>query len=284
MLAKSIRTFAGRYSDSAITAVSPRPNRRPSEQTRSALERLNVNYLELNLESPVPEYGPSFKVFALAEVVQCSGCPILIQIDSDTLFCSEPELQLADSVAAARPIDLKGMCSTGVDDPMEIIWQQLARVADISLADFPTVEATVSQLQVRASYNGGLLVVRRQSGIYQLTAHLFSKIVEADIRPYRGTSMMIPSGAGWVTRSEFWGTAQVAFSLAVAKLRQRVSILSPDHNIPLHLNVTAPTRPRHLHYHGVFSLPGIACSISASQLIQRCSVDFQRWLSDQLPI
>lgn len=285
-LAKSIRAFSGRYLDSLITAVSPRSKHRPSVNIRKTLDRLNVNYVELDLESPVPEYGPSFKVLALAKIEQCSGPPILIQIDSDTLFCAELDFLLGDSVAAARPVDVKGMCSSGVDDPLETIWQQLARVAGISLADFPRVETTMSKQEVRASYNGGLLVVRRPFGVYQLAARLFWKIIDADIRPFRGRNAAFASGTGLVTgtASEFWGTTQVAFSLAMAKLERTVSILSPDHNIPLHFDVAAPSCPRHLHYHSVLSLPETARSQLASQVIQACSVDFQRWLSDQLPI
>ena len=285
-LATSIRTFSGRYVDAVITAVSPRSNHRPSANVRGALECLNVNYLELNLESPVPEYGPSFKVLALAEIEKCSGPPILIQIDSDTLFCAEPDFLLGDAMAAARPVDVKGMCSSGHDDAMEPIWQQLASIADISLEDFPIVETTVSKQQVRASYNGGLLVVRRSFQIYQLTAHLFSKIVIADLRPFRGRASEIASGTGLVTgtASEFWGTTQVAFSLAMAKLGRTVRILSPDHNIPLHLDVTSPSCPRHLHYHNMFSSSETARIQSALRVTQLCSLDFQRWLSDQLPI
>ena len=286
-LAKSIRTFAGRYSNSVITVVSPRPDRRPATNAVRTLERLNANYLELDIQSPIPEYGPSFKALALAEIERRSGPAILIQIDSDTLFCAEPDFLLGDSLAAARPVDHKGMCSSGLDDPMEAIWQRLASVTDISLEDFPRVETAASKQQVRASYNGGLLVVRRPFGIYQLAADLFRNIIAADIRPFRGASRAVPSGTGLVTgiASEFWGTTQVAFSLAMAKLGRTVSILSPDHNIPLHLDdVMMPSRPRHLHYHGVFSLPEAAWSRSASRIILLCSLDFQGWLRDQLPI
>lgn len=284
-LAKSIRNFAGHYSGSVITAVSPRPNRRPSSKTATALEDLNVHYLEFNLESPVPEYGPSFKVLALAEIAQRAGPPILIQIDSDTLFCAEPELSLDGCTAAARPVDVKGMCSSGRDDPLEILWHQLASIADISLAHFPNVETTLGGRRVRASYNGGLLVVRRQSGLYQLTADLFRQIIDADIRPNRGNSTPIVSGAGLMIgrACEFWGTTQVAFSLAVAKLGQTVCILSPEHNIPLHLKVAVPSRPRHLHYHAVFRLPADSRT-AAARTIERCSADFRQWLSVELPI
>ena len=285
-LVNSIRIFSGAYRGSEITAVSPRPNRRPSTQARRALERLNVNYLELNIESPIPEYGPSFKVLALAEVEKNPGPPILIQIDSDTLFCAEPDFLIGDAAAAARPVDVKGMCSSGQDDPLEPIWQQLAGIAEITLEDFPTVETTVTKQRVRASYNGGLLVVRRPFSIYQFAADLFWKIIIADIRPFRDRGSRIPAGTGPVTgiASEFWGTTQVAFSLAMAKFGRAVHILSSDHNIPLHLDVTSPSCPRHLHYHSIFRLPETPPSRSASQIIQLCSVEFQRWLSNQLPL
>ena len=285
-LVNSMRRFSGRYSASDVTVVSPRPGRRPAAETIRALERLNVNYLELKLQSPVPDYGPSFRVLALAEVARRAGPPILVQLDSDTLFCAEPQLAMGSGCAAARPVDVKGMCSEGPDDPLESVWKHLERVSGVPLADLPTVETTVSKLRVRASYNAGLFVVKRDSELYQLTAELFLKILNADVRPYRGTGMKVSSGAGIVNEngSEFWGTSQVAFSLAVAKLGGSVKILSPDHNIPLHMDFAAPENPRHLHYHGVFGEPKSARRVFGSEVLKRCDADFRHWLTAQLPL
>src|SRR5712691_9380109 len=78
LLCQSIRQFAGAYSKSAITVISPRRNSRPCRETYKRFAGLNVEYLELNLESPCPTYGTSFRVLAAACVEQRARAPILI--------------------------------------------------------------------------------------------------------------------------------------------------------------------------------------------------------------
>src|ERR1700692_1497697 len=60
LLCHSIRQFAGVYSSAAIVVVSPRSDCRPSRATVKQLEQLGAAYLELELQSLCPSYGPSF--------------------------------------------------------------------------------------------------------------------------------------------------------------------------------------------------------------------------------
>src|SRR5580704_4437151 len=116
LLCESIRRFGGVLASSAITVVSPRKSRRPSRDTLRELDRLQVEYLALNIDSACSDYGPSFKLHAVAHVASRSGPPIVVQIDSDTLFVAEPILLLTAGSASARPVDVKGMCTTGSED------------------------------------------------------------------------------------------------------------------------------------------------------------------------
>src|SRR5260370_20328782 len=70
LLCQSIRKFAGAWSKSPITVISPRRNCRPCTETSRKLARLDVEDLELRLPSPCPGYGPSFRVLAAARIEQ----------------------------------------------------------------------------------------------------------------------------------------------------------------------------------------------------------------------
>ena len=49
----------------------------------------------------------------------------LVQLDSDAIFVAQPELNLGEASAAARPVDHKGMCTTGAGDPFGVDFSHL---------------------------------------------------------------------------------------------------------------------------------------------------------------
>jgi hypothetical protein len=258
LLCESIRQWCGRYASAPITVISPRRDRRPSSRSRQRFAELGAQYSELALESPTPQYGPSFRVLALASRSRQPGPRILVQLDSDTIFLDEPDLELGSHDAAARPVDLVGMCSTGAGDPREKLWQDMCRANGVELGALPYVHTTVGHRRVRASYNSGLFIASR--GAYSLVEECFRNIVAADLRPFRGALEGMPTGAEFVTAQglEMWGTSQAAISIASAKAGISIRVLDAAHNVPLHLLDSldaVPARIVHLHYHWLFDNP-----------------------------
>lgn len=289
LLCESIRTFAGAYASSLITVVSPRSNRRPSLATRQRLDKLDVEYLELDIETPRPEYGPSFRVHAAAHVEGRAGPPILVQVDSDTLFLGEPDFALDGIDLAARPVDLKGMCTAGADDPCDAYWRHLCTLTGVNYEEVPLLTTTVDQHQVRASYNAGLVAVRRGSGLFSKTEQMFVRIVQSEHGSHVKPADPVRIGSGYISPHGFayWGTSQAAISLACTASRACVRILPISHNVPLHyFNDCAaqhPIPPVHVHYHWL----GIASECSRNPLLDgrialpRRTLD---WLRRRLPL
>jgi glycosyltransferase involved in cell wall biosynthesis len=285
LLCESIRKFCGRYASAPVTVISPRADRRPSRRTQRRFAELGARYIELSLDSPTPEYGPSFRVLALSWRARRLGPSVLVQLDSDTIFLDEPDLDLGDYRAAARPVDMIGMCSTGPNDPREALWETMCRANDVSLNAMPSVRTTVEGRTVRASYNGGLIVARRDA--YVEFEQCFHKIVAADVRPYRGAAMEMRTGAAIVSPKgfEMWGTSQAAISIALTKTQSAVRILDSSHNIPLHMFDSLdplPSRIVHLHYHWIFaddSQPNPA--LDGRLPLTSCQRD---WLRQRLPL
>jgi len=284
LLCESIRRFAGPHADAMLTVISPRSARRPSAATIARLLQLGAAYVPLELDSPTPEYGPSYRTLALGWRARQNGPDVLVQLDSDTLFLDAPDLALNDHIAMARPVDVKGMCSGGPGDRFEPVWLRMCAVCDVDIDRLGYVRSTVDKRKVRASFNAGLVVARRF--VFELIAEFFSRIAAAGIRPFLGQASVMRTGSGQVSPAghEMWGTTQAAISLAVARLGSTVRNLAPDDNIPLHLwhrLDPLPERVAHLHYHWLFADAG-ACAAALAGLPLR--PEQAAWLRSRLPL
>ncbi|MEI9417594.1 sulfotransferase family protein [Mesorhizobium sp. Cs1321R2N1] len=288
LLCESLRCFAGAYSRCPITVVSPRSSRRPSLSTLHQLKRLNVEYLPIEIESCCPHYGPSYRVHALAHVERRPGPPIIIQIDSDTIFIAEPDFSLGTNSAAARPVDVKGMCTTGSGDPFDDYWRKACALVSVDYEHLPVVQTTVHGQAVRASYNGGLFVAKRSHGLFQRAEDILERLVAADMKSWPdGPIINTGTGALDGEATAFWGTSQAALSLAAVAGNHPVRTLPATHNFPLnHLAaLAAPDTARlvHVHYHGLFS----AGSAGANPVLDgtlELPAGISEWLAARLPL
>jgi hypothetical protein len=288
LLCESIRLFGGSLAGSKITVVSPRGTRRPSPTTLRGLDKLDVEYLPIEIDSRCPEYGTSFRVHAAAHIERRSGPAIVVQLDSDTLFVREPILLAKDRPAAARPVDTKGMCTTGPGDEFDPYWRDLCSVAGVDYERIPVLDTTIERLAVKASYNGGLVAARRADALFQHTEEIFDRLVAADLRPWRDRGHLVKSGAGMVseTGSAYWGTSQAALSLAAVNNGQAVDLLPSSYNYPLHLMDRASVidlPPVHIHYHWLASDPDFS---PTAMLDPRLGLPrpVRAWLLSRLPL
>jgi hypothetical protein len=260
LLFDSIRRYAGRLSRCPLYALSPRAGHAISCRARERLDELEVHFSDLILNTEAPEYGSANRVAAAAHVEETRAHAILVVLDSDTLFLREPaELLLPPDVdVAVRPVDVKGISTAGPDDPGDAYWLELCRCSGVAYDVLPWSESFVDRQRIKANYNGGLVVVRRELGVLRKWADIFFKSIRAGVRPHRFESSF-RSGAGWVApgAARLWGTNQAALSLAIWSSSRRVRELPPTYNYPLHLHdsvdedVAASCLPRlaHVHYH-----------------------------------
>ncbi|MEY4722220.1 MAG: hypothetical protein RIQ46_1945 [Pseudomonadota bacterium] len=282
LLCESIRAFAGRHAKAAIVAVSPRPCRRPARGTLERLAALGVDCRLLDLASLVPHYGTSWRVAAAAHIARETGPDILVQLDSDTVFTGEPDLDLGDALALARPVDEAGMCSAGPHDPRDAHWQAMCKACGVDAEALGWVRATTTGQRLRASYNGGFIAARRDYFI--AVEQVFARIAAAGLasRPdhrrteQTGAGDVPPEGYAW------WGTAQAALSIAAVLLGGRVRELDARHNVPLHLEGPVPEGAVHLHYHWLFGdADGVARVLSPGLCLGE---DRRQWLAARLPL
>jgi hypothetical protein len=258
LLIESIRTFAGAHKDAEIIAISPRRNGVDS-MTRRRLDDLDTRYVDLPLNQVCPEYGSANRIYGAAWAAQNSSASTLIVLDSDTIFFGEPELLGPELDVLARPVDVRHTTSTGPGDPNECYLASLCELAGTTVDVIPFTETTMDRCRVRAAYNGGYLVVRRESGILELAADVFTRSVSKGLRPRKGVESQVFASTGWVGRaaSEYWGSNQVATSVAIWCMTQRVKELGRRYNVALHILAQQEAladewigvNPLHVHYH-----------------------------------
>lgn len=292
LLCRSIRRFTGRHRRARIVAIAPRPGLGVGPETRRQLDELEVGYVETPLNTRCPEYGSANRVMAAAWAEPRVDSTWIVVLDSDTVFFTEPELPAGADVAV-RPVDSKGMTSAGPDDPFDEYWRRLAALHGVPLEVLPFVPTTDGDHLVRASYNGGLIVVRRDAGILQAWAELFERSIQDGLKPWQGSGLNVFASTGYVgeAASEYWGSNQAALALAIWGRTRRVHHYPEAYNVPLHLLAARPElmeRPRdrppvHVHYHWLFRDPHVQ---SAFEVLRRIGAGGEQlaWLEARLPL
>jgi hypothetical protein len=263
LLFESIRRYAGCFRDCSIYALSPRTGYEISGAARKRLDELGVNHCDRVLNTECTEYGSANRVAAAAHIEATHPHEFLVILDSDTLFIGEPTEMIlpADVDAAVRPVDLKGISTSGAGDPFDAYWRALCECSDTDYDEIPWGESFVDRQRIKSNYNGGLVVVRGGLGILRRWSDCFFKSIRQGLRP-QAVNPPFLAGAGWVEPPvvKLWGSNQAALSLAIWRSTRRVRELPPTYNYPLHLHhqiapdLVKSAFPRlvHIHYHWLF--------------------------------
>lgn len=263
LLCESIRAFAGRYSDSAIVAVSPRPDLAVGERTRARLAELSVRYVVEPLNLTGSPYGTVNRVVSGSWAERRLESEFVVVLDSDTMFLGEPCFDMA--AVGVRPVDKKGSATSGEGDPQDVYWQAMCGLAGISPDHLPTLTTSIDRVPIRASYNGGFTIVRRGCGILAKAEAVFMDAVRADLRSLAGRNLNVHASTGLVgaEASEWWGSSQAALAVAIWSSTADVRVYDDRYNIPLHLMQDSArswfsdprSRPILVHYHHLCERP-----------------------------
>jgi hypothetical protein len=289
LLCESIRTFGGRYRDAPILAVSPRPHLALGSEARERLEALGVTYVVEPLNETGSPYGTINRIVAGAWAETSSERPYLVLLDTDTLFVGEPDFVRAD--AGVRPVDVKGSASSGSGDPLDAYWERICGFGGIDLSRLLTISTTIDKVLIRASYNGGFTVVRRDLGILQRTREIFFASLDEDLRPLAGRELNVVASTGSVglEASEWWGSSQAALSVAIWSRTSDVHTYDERYNIPLN-NLTGRGsswlmrrgfQPILLHYHHLAE-PQYQEQLRQALTRAGCSSSVLEWIEKRL--
>ncbi|MDP8217619.1 MAG: hypothetical protein P9M03_02710 [Candidatus Theseobacter exili] len=263
LLYRSIRKFGGRFSSCPIYAYSPRPNLEISNEARQIMKELGVIHVEKHLSQCIDYYPQANRAFVMADLERRLDNKFLVIVDNDTVFVDEPaQLELKDGVdVAACPVDVKGICTTGLDDESDWYWQELCTLCNVDYNLIPFHETSVDRTRIKACYNGGLIVFRRNKGICNLWEKFMVLALGKNLFPRKNISS-IKTGTGVLDSkgAQAFNTAQTTLALAIWFSTQEVKLLELGYNYPLHLynSLTqeyidmVKERLVHIHYHWLF--------------------------------
>ena len=271
LLFESIRRYAGRLNNCSLYALSPRAGHPISIAARGRLNDLGARYIDTVLNTECPEYGSANRVAAAAHIEDTCPHDILVILDSDTLFLREPsEFLLPPEIdVAVRPVDVKGISTTGPEDSFNTYWHDLCGCCGVDYDEIPWSESFIDRRRIKANYNGGLIVARGGLGIMRRWADYFFKSIRQGVRPH-SSGPSFRAGAGWVEAEvgKLWGSNQAALSLAIWNTTRRVRELPPTYNYPLHLHdqidpvLARAVFPRlvHVHYHWLLAADALTAN------------------------
>lgn len=229
LMAASFRRFTGKFKDAPLYSFQVRENWDVSRETVIKLEALGVKHQKIVLNKDYPNYPLANKPLLCAYAEETIDADILIFLDSDLIFFSEPQefLLPPEYDVGIRPEHHKMIGSSGVSDPNEEYWMRLYKIAGVKdLSRFMTT--TVDQQYIRSFWNSGLVAVRRKLGIFSAWKQNIEQLLEV------GTSIT----------KENWYYEQSALSATICAATENVFQFSPGYNYPIHSHNNMPEKER----------------------------------------
>lgn len=271
LLFRSIRKFAGKYSDAPIYSFQPRVGPALKKETLKAFDKLGVIHSTKILNIRHHTYPIGNKIYVCAHAEKNLSEDVLVFMDSDTVFLGEPgDLDLPDGVAVAvRPSDNKNRGSSGPGDHMEAFWQKAYEITGAPPGQF--VETVISKERLRAYWNAGLIAARRDQGVFGRWREDFLKLSK---------SRKIYSKKNIID--------QVSLAMTLSRIPEKVRILDYHYNysLPKRIHMSPPMSEADLdtlvqiHYHRWFNRPGFL-KLLEPQL--NTETEAFIWLERQLP-
>ena len=168
ILAESIRTFAGTYSDAPIWIYLPQSlvDADPSIHARATAQTAEIKISDAPEASLRFYYARKTFAAAAAETEADGKTALLVWMDEDTVVLTEPtELLLPESAAFGyRPV-MHNRSGSLYSKPPDEFWSRLYEVLNVpEEALFPMVTPADRQT-IRPYFNAGLLVVRPERGL-----------------------------------------------------------------------------------------------------------------------
>ncbi len=277
LLARSIRRWAGAYAEAQIHAFRLRAGAALAPETYAALSELDVTVHEEVLNRDHHDYVHANTTYAMVWAEDHLDAEVIVWADSDKVFLSEPaDFDLASEMIAAGTAPYyhgraRGPKSAGPGDPFDPYWQRLYELAGVT--EEPYMTALIDGRRLRAFWNGGLIVFRREARLAHEWLELLARLLETGHVPDYGILHVDQ------------------LSLAAVLARRPATVCELDrrynHNLALRALLPEPERSLELadlvsvHYHSWFNRERFLEDMRPPLAPDS---DRYRWLSQYLPL
>jgi hypothetical protein len=278
LLCETIRLRGGRFARIPIYSFAPRRGAAIGERTRRRFGELDVIHIEGPFNTVLPAFGVGNKAYIAAWAEASLPHERFVILDSDTMVLSEPaEFDLPSGADIALTLEPLKVAGTDDHDDNTAMWDAYEEHLGVD-GPHRYVRTLVHGERIRAYYNGGCVIFRRELGLMApwleaMERLCFSGLVPGDVR------------------AQF--TDQISMAITIRKLGIDPHVLPRGYNyqIPWHHELTPEARVSSLdevviaHYHDLLEQPtrrnpltlvkGLALGArdeEIGELIHRCGV------------
>ena len=273
-LVESLRRFGGIFQSIPIVAVTPRFGPPLSRRTLLVLDSLNARHVRFRARNSYSWNGFLNKPLALAHIEQSLTTESICWLDSDILVLNEPVLlalsQSEDFLASISDFANNGTNGAGAQ---EQYWRKVARIVGVDLASVPWVRTPLDSKRIRAYFNSGVFVYRRNTSFGQHFLKSCLDIFDARIKSSADDVFFID---------------QVALGLTAARMGLRVRYLPLTYNFPIgsfiperYISVAGMRDARLLHIHDAMYSPFWP---TALDYLRQAQPQFADWIAEKGPI
>lgn len=278
ILARSIRTFAGRFSDSPVWILLPESEKGIQEETERTLLDLDARLIPYAVDGQLLAFPCGGKVMAsaAAEALAEDKAEVLVWMDADSMVLNEPVPLILDDRASLgyRPVD-HTLIGSPIDEPIDHFWEHIYRRCHVTDAALFPMTTTVDEKTIRPYFNAGMLVVRPERRLLRRWRDRFLKI-------YRDPLFEALYTENILTKI-FIHQAVLAGVVLSTLDHDDLTELPPSINYPLHMHDQYPasSRPSYVdelvtcRYDTLFQSPNWREKIPTKE-------PFTSWLEDQV--
>jgi hypothetical protein len=265
LMVESFRRYTGSFKDSPLFSFQVREKNNVSPETVQKLESFGVKHQKVVLNSRYPDYPLANKPLLCAYAEQAIDADILVFLDSDLVFFSEPKefLLPPEYDIGIRPEHHKMIGSEGTSDPNEEYWMRLYKLAGVKNLD-RFVTTTVDQQRIRAFWNSGVVAVRRKRGIFTAWKQTIEQLLET----------------GTTTTKENWYYEQSALSATICATIYNVFNFSPGYNYPVHSHNAMPATERLSSFEEIVCIHDHLFRPRKEQYRERTWVKTLKWMKE----
>jgi hypothetical protein len=265
LMVESFRKYTGRFKESPLFSFQVRELNDVSQATIDKLASFNVKHRKVVLNLKYPDYPLANKPLLCAYAEQTIDADIIVFLDSDLVFFSEPKefLLLPEYDVGIRPEHHKMIGSEGITDPNEAYWMHLYQITGAQDLD-RYVTTTVDRKRIRAFWNSGVVAVRRKTGIFTAWKQAIEQLLEV------GTSIT----------KENWYYEQSALSATICALTDKVFHFSPGYNYPVHSHNAMPAAERLSSFEEIVCIHDHLFRPRKEQYRERTWVKTLKWMKE----
>ncbi len=169
ILAKSIRDFAGKYSENQIWVLEPDNSERIPDETRDELKSLSVRLIPFGVEPSIWKFPFAAKIYASAQAESLAEdqTEFLAWMDTHAIVIKEPEDMLPGTgkYLGYRPVD-HTLIGSRLGEPVDEFWDLIYRECGVGEEGLFPMTASVDDFEIRPYFNAGLVVINPAKGIF----------------------------------------------------------------------------------------------------------------------